>query len=223
MTRSLITGERYRRDCPPETDDKKTARLFLYKHALGALRVGHAVTLAGTEPFAEVELIRDYLRWPATRSWFVDWAKNTDTRSEVLDALRGIKHRWPEANVVHGNIIEVIEDLPSVGFANLDFMGFMDRRSMQPAVRAVISKLVRGGVMGLTWFRGRDIDEPWRSASDVHAAARDVADLNDRRWVGVLRMVDGWAKEAGVHLELVGAMEYQHHHSPMSVAVWRRT
>lgn len=62
---------------PGNHPDKQMARLFLYKHAKAAPVQGHAVTLAGTDPESEVLLMRDYLRWPAHRAWFVDKAKTT--------------------------------------------------------------------------------------------------------------------------------------------------
>ena len=223
MARSLSTGKTFARSYPGESVDKRAARLFLYKFAVNTPRCGHAITLAGTEPFAEVALMRDYLKWDASKTWFVDWAKDTQSRPAVLAALDGIQKSWPEANVRRADINKVVPLLPMIGFANLDFMGFMGRDSMQPCIRDVIARLATGGVLGVTWFRGREFDEPWRSAWDVHQAARDIEDLNERRWVGVLRMVEGWAKEHGVKLKLEGALEYQHRHSPMSVTVWRRT
>lgn len=214
---------RYTRKYPGDSDDKRQARLFLYKHAAEGSRAGHAITLAGTEPFAEVSLLRDYLQWPAAKTWFVDWAKQQDNREEVLEALALIKRNWPAANVIKDDINNVVAGLSAIGFANLDFMGLMERKYMQPCIQAVIARLVPGGTLGLTWFRGREIDAPYHSGWDVHEAARDVQDIGERRWVGVVRMVEGWASQSGVRLSAVGGLEYQHRHSPMSVTVWRRT
>lgn len=221
MARSPVTGERYTRRLPPENDDKRAARLFLYRFAATAPRCGHAVTLTGPEPEAELWLLRKYLRWPGERVHFVDWARDVQTRPRVLAALDYVKKTWPQADVVRGDINAVIEGVPLIGFANLDFMGF-DRASVMPCVKKTITKLPPGGVMGLTWFRGREIDAIHRSAWDILEAARDVPDPNDRRWAGVLRLIRRWAREAGVALELVGALEYQHNHATMAVTVWRR-
>lgn len=207
---------------PGESEDKRAARLYVYKFAASAPRCGHAITLAGTEPYAEVDLMKRYLGWDASRTWFVDWARNTQTRDRVLGALREIKRQWPSANVVRGDINVVMEEIPLVGFANLDFMGF-DRESVMPCVRKTIRKLVPGGIMGLTWYRSREVDEPHRSVWDVFEAARDVASLGERRWAGVLRLVQRWGREEGVKLEMVGALEYQHKNAPMSVTAWRRS
>lgn len=222
MGRSARTGALFTRACPEETEDKRAARLFAYKFAANAPRCGHAITLAGYEPRAEVTLMRSYLRWPGAKTWFVDWARDRETRPRVLAALDAIKQQWPAANVVRGDINAVMDEIPLIGFANLDFMGF-DRGSAMSCVRKTISRLALGGVMSVTWFRGREIDRPHRSAWDVFEAARDVASVSDRRWAGVLRLVQRWSREQGVRLELVGALEYQHKNAPMSVTTWRRS
>lgn len=222
MARSPRTGLPYSRSYPGESEDKRAARLFLYKLGATAPRCGHAVTLAGTEPSAEVDLMRDYLRWPGTKAWFVDWARDTSSRARVLHALTEIKRRWPEAHVVRGDLNDVMGEIPLIGFANLDFMGF-DRKSVMPCIKKTIGRLVPGGVMAVTWYRGRETDAPHRSAWDVLEAARDVLSAADRRWAGVLRLVARWGNEAGCDLELVGALEYQHKNAPMSVTAWRRS
>jgi hypothetical protein len=79
-----------------------------------------------------------------------------------------------------------------------------------------------GGVMGITWFRGREVDSPERSAWDVFEAARDIDDLEMRRWIGVQRLIFKWARTAKARLTWVGGLNYQHRHSPMSVTVFRR-
>lgn len=222
MARNPRTGLPYSRAYPGESEDKRAARLFLYKIAATAPRCGHAITLAGTEPYAEVELMRSYLGWSGTKTWFVDWARDVQTRPRVLAALNEIKRQWPTANVVRGDINIVMDEIPLVGFANLDFMGF-DRDSVMLCVRKTIPRLAPGGIMGVTWYRGREVDEPCRSAWDVLEAARDIPSANDRRWAGVLRLVQRWSREQGVKLELVGALEYQHKNAPMSVTAWRRS
>jgi len=170
--------------------------------------------------------MRDYLRWPGSRVHFVDWAHDVLNRTRILAALDDVKRCWPEANVVHGDVNHVVEKLPVIGFANLDFMGF-SRESVMPCVQRVLDRLVEGGVMALTWFRGREVDSPERSSWDIFEAARDIPRIDDRRWAGVLRLVEGWAVERRVSLELLGAIEYLHFprggiNGAMSVAVWQR-
>jgi hypothetical protein len=218
---SPVTGLRYVRVYPGDAEDKRVAQLFTYRHALGAPRVGAAVTLSGTSPLPEVLLMRDFLRWPGERVYFVDWAKDTHAKPLVLAGFKAIKKEWPIANIEHCDINNVVARLPMIGFANLDFMGF-DRTSVMPCVQKTVEHLARGGVMSLTWFRGREVDEPCRSAWDVFEAARDVKDLDTRRRVGVQRLVDRWARAVNVTLEWLGGLDYQHKHSPMSVMVWRR-
>lgn len=222
MARSPLTGLAYSRAYPGESEDKRAARLFIYRYASLASRCGHAITLAGTEPYAEVWLLQNYLKWPGTHTHFVDWAKDTQTRNAVIFALSEIKRQWPEADVVRGDVNNVIDDLPLIGFANLDFMGF-NRDSVIPCVKRTIHKLAPGGVMALTCFRGREIDAIHRSAWDVFEASRDIDDLNSKRWAGVTRLVQRWGREARKDLVLLGALEYQHNHSPMMVTVWRRS
>jgi hypothetical protein len=212
---------------PGESESKVAARLFVYRLASRAPCVGHAVALSGPTPKAELTLMRDYLKWPGERVHFVDWAQDTSTRPQILDALENIKKEWPEVNTARADINKVVEGLPVIGFANLDFMGF-SRSSVRPCVRRVLRRLAIGGVMALTWFRGREKDSPKHSAWEVFEAARDVDDIEDRRWAGVLRLVEQWGREYGVHLELRGAIDYGHfptgnHGGAMSVAVWQRS
>lgn len=212
---------------PGESPDKRAARMWLYRHALRAPRAGAAIALAGTEPLAEVELLRDYLAWPGSRTWIVDWAKNQETRQAVMAALAQASAAWPAANVCRVDLGELLPTLPGIGFANLDFMGQMDRKNMQPCIRSAIARMLPGGVLAVTWFRGRERRVENHSSWDVFEAAKRatpamLASMNDERWVGVQRLVDEWAAESGVTLALVGALEYQHRHSPMSVTVWQR-
>jgi hypothetical protein len=221
MARSPRTGLPYPRAYPGESEDKRAVRMYIYTLALSAPKLGHMVALAGTET-AEALLARDYLKWSGTKAWFVDWARDMQSRPRVLEALENIKRLWPAANVVRGDINAVMDEIPLVGFANLDFMGF-DRDSVMPCVQKTIRLLAPGGVMAVTWYRGREIDAPHRSAWDVLEAARDVLSEADRRWAGVLRLVGRWSREAGRQLELVGALEYQHKNASMSVTAWRRS
>lgn len=221
MARNPRTGLPYPRAYPGESEDKRAVRMYVYALAASAPRCGHMVALAGTE-VTEALLARDYLRWPGEKAHFVDWARDTQTRPRVLATLAEIKRQWPAADVVRGDVNHVLDEIPLVGFANLDFMGFT-RESVMACVRKTIPRLAPGGIMAVTWYRGREIDAPHRSAWDVLEAARDVPAPNDRRWAGVLRLVRRWCKEADVGLELVGALEYQHKNAPMSVTVWRRS
>jgi len=171
--------------------------------------------------------MKDYLRWPGKRVHFVDWARDAISKDRILEALHRIKKKWPEANTIHADINTVVDMLPTIGFANLDFMGF-SRDSVMPCVKRVLRKLVPGGVMALTWFRGREVDSPERSAWDIFEAARDLKTINDRRWAGILRLVERWGRERGTNLNLLGAIEYLHfpkahtYNGAMSVAVWQR-
>lgn len=210
---------------PGTSPDKDCARMWLYRLAAQGPLIGHAVTLAGQDPIPEMYLMRDFLGWPATRAWFIDWAKNSDTRSSVVKGLRALEREWPGVRTACCDINHVVSELGGIGFANFDFMGTMNRDFVQPCIRNTIPRLMPGGLMSVTLIRAREWLSPHRSAWDVHAAARNIGnftDLEDARWAGTVSLVQGWAKSVAVPLELVGAVEYQHNHSPMSVLAWRR-
>lgn len=205
---------------PGDSDDKRAVQEAVYNLAKGAPRIGHAITLLGTEAETVVHLMRDKLNWPARRCWLVDWAKTPDNREQVLKALMIARNMWPTANVKKENILETLESVPTIGFADLDFMGRMRPKDMQPAIQMCVDRLLVGGVLSVTWFRGRESQEEQRA---LRARGFAATDLKELRWAEVERMVQGWAGECGITLESVMSLEYQHKNSPMSVSVWRRT
>lgn len=218
---SPVTGERYTRAYPGDAEDKRVAQLFTCNFARDVSRAGAGVTLAGTAPLPEARLWRNFLHWPGDNMYFVDWAKGPN-KEAVLKGFEDLEREWPEAHTVHGDINDVIPELPMISLANLDFMGF-DRKSAMACVQKTIPRLTSdGGVMSLTGFRGREVDDPCRSAWDVYNMAREIKDPALRRRVGVQRLVQMWANDAHVTLEWLGGMDYQHKNSPMSVMVWRR-
>ncbi len=223
--RSSVTGELYTRNYPSQRSQAKDdVRLFVYSLARDAPKHGHAIALVGPDPDAELQHMRDFLQWAPSRAWLVDWAKG-EQAAQVRAALASVKRQWPAANVHECDIRDVLMALPtnSISVAVLDFMGLMTRDNIQPNVQAAVERLVVGGVMSLTSTRGRDWDVPKNSASDVHDAARDITDIGDRRWVGINRMVERWARLAGVTVEVVGATQYRNARIPMSVTIWKRT
>lgn len=198
---------------PGNHPDKQAARLFLYRHAKSAPIQGHALTLAGSDPSAEVVLMRDYLRWPAQRAWFVDRART----SEVASALLLIRRLWPGANTRCEDVRELAPSLGAFGFVNLDFMGAPLTDDNLSCLKTVIPLLLRGAVLGLTWIRGR---ESMARASARRLWRRGVGFRgNERRWAGVLRTIDILSNGA---LVFVDRWEYLSNHSPMSVAVFRK-
>lgn len=205
---------------PGDSDDKRAVQEAVYKLAKDAPRIGHAITLLGTEAEIVVHLMRDKLNWPAGRCWLVDWAKTADNREQVLKALMIARNLWPTANVKRENILETLESIPTIGFADLDFMGRMRPKDMQPAIQMCVDRLLVGGVLSVTWFRGRESQEEQRA---LRARGFAAADLKELRWAEVERMVQGWASECGIVLESAMMLEYYHRRSPMSVTAWRRT
>lgn len=199
---------------PGDHQDKQAARLFLYKHAKTAPVQGHAVTLAGTDPDSEVRLMRDYLRWPAHRAWFVDKAKT----AEIAAALDSIRRSWPGVNTRRTDLRDLASDLGAIGFANLDFMGAPLSDSNISCMKEIIPLLLPGAILGITWIRGRE-------NMSLHLSARRLWRLgagfrgNERRWAGVLRAIDNLSRGA---LSFVDRWEYFSNHSPMSIAVFRK-
>ncbi len=196
--------------------EKRAARLLLYKHALAAPVQGHAVTLAGTEPEPEIALMRDYLKWPAHRSWFVD----NSLRPEVVRALNRVIRTWPDTNVVRANLKNVIPKLPAIGFANLDFMGAPLQAETVACFDQVALRMLRGGILGFTWMRGRENLGPKpRPSSQLQWELGKGFRGNERRWAGVLKFVELVTDGT---LELIDRYEYQNNHSPMAVAIFRK-
>lgn len=200
---------------PGDHAQKQTARLFLYRYATTAPVRGHAVTLAGSDPESEVELLKNYLKWPGNQTWFVD----KDESDDVQMALGKIRRIWSDAHVVSAELADVVRTLPIIGFANLDFMGApLTGRNMH-CLAMVIEKLLPGAILGVTWIRGRE-------CLDTHRSAQLLYDLgkghkgNARRWAGFLRAME---MLSGGSLQLLDRLEYQSNHSPMAVAVFRQT
>lgn len=196
--------------------EKRAARLLLYKHALAAPVQGHAVTLAGTEPEPEVALMRDYLKWPAHRAWFVD----NSLRPEVVEALNRITRKWPTANILRANIKNVIPKMDAIGFANLDFMGAPLQEETIACFDQVAPRMLRGGILGFTWMRGRENLGPTatRSSKLLWELGKGFKG-NERRWAGVLNFIDTVSDGT---LKLIDQYEYQNNHSPMAVAIFRK-
>jgi len=204
---------------PGSSFDKRAIQSAVYALAADAPRIGHALTLVGTDAPPLVRLLRDRLAWPAERTWYVDWAKCVLNRPRVLAALATARAMSPRSNVCREAVEDVLDRIPLVGFADLDLMG-----NVQPheAIRRTIPKMLVGSVMSTTWLRGRERAKDNVKARAVLEMADDVDDLNGRRWTGMQRLVAGWASEAGVRLELVLAEEYWHNRSAMAVGAWRR-
>lgn len=197
--------------------EKRAARLLLYKHALAAPVQGHAVTLAGTEPEPEIALMRDYLKWPAHRTWFVD----NSLRPEVVRALNRVIKIWPEANVERINILNIVPKLGALGFVNLDFMGAPLHGETIACFNQVVPRMLRGGILGFTWMRGREDLNSVRKkpSSSLLWELGKGHKGNARRWAGVLKFVEVVSHKT---LDLIDTYEYLNNHSPMAVAIFRK-
>lgn len=188
--------------------------MFLYRHVLDAPVQGHAVTLAGTEPVPELKLLRDYVRWPAHRTWFVD---NNIRNPRVVKALRRISKEWPQANTRLEDLRKLVPTLGAIGFANLDFMGWPLQEDNWECFEEVSKRLLPRAILGFTWLRGREHFEVgcakllWKLGKGYQG--------NERRWAGFLRAVE---MSTNGSLELIDRWQYYSNRSPMSVAVFRK-
>jgi hypothetical protein len=199
---------------PGSNSQKRAARILLYQHAAGRRRVGSAVTLAGQEPEEELYLLRDYLGWRGDQTWFVDRSKE----SEVVGALERVRAMWPEAWTVNEDLRRALERIPVIGFANLDFMGFLTEETLQ-CLRGTVERMVRGAILGFTWYRGRENFAYHRSAMRVFAAGADQDSLGDKRWAGTIRVIN---EETNRRLVLLDALEYRNNVSPMAMLVFEK-
>lgn len=199
---------------PGNHQDKQVARLFLYRYAKTSPIQGHAVTLAGTEPESEVQLIRDYLGWPAHRAWFIDKA----TTRNVSLALRKIALLWKGVNIRQLDLRDLLPNLGALGFINLDFMGAPLLDNNLECLQGASALLLRGGILGLTWIRGRENLTAHLSARRLWRLGKGFSG-NERRWAGVLKAVDILSKG---DLKFVDRWEYFSNHSPMAIAVFRK-
>lgn len=198
---------------PGDNDGKLEARFYLYQEAAKRPRAGHAIALAGSQPAEELRLLRDYLRWPAQRVWFVDKDRSLATRQ----ALSYIRREWPQAHVWNNSLRAVLPNLDSIGFAYLDFMGHLNASNCMPCLWETAKLMRPGGILGLTWERGRE--NGGTSSRRIFSEAKKGRTLQERRWEGVLKVVDQITTK---RLRLISAYEYQNNHSPMSLNVYER-
>lgn len=204
----------YSHDFPGDSADKKTARMILYRYAKLAPVQGNAVALAGPDPESEVALMRDYLRWPAQRAWFVDKSKT----KEISQALSRIGEMWDGVNIRQIDLRELIPHLGAVGFANLDFMGAPLGDNSLNCLREIIPRLLSKAIIGLTWIRGREDMVRHISARRLWRLGKG-AKGGDRRWLGVIRAIHNLS---GGELVMIDKWEYFNGHSPMAIAVFRK-
>jgi hypothetical protein len=199
---------------PGDSEDKKTARMVLYRHAKLAPVQGNAVTLAGTEPEAEVSLMRDYLRWPTNRAWFIDKSKTP----EISTALREIEVMWRGVNTRQSDLKDLAPQLDAIGFANLDLMGAPLGDNSMNCLKQVIPRLLPKSILGFTWIRGREDMSQHLSARRLWRLGKG-AKGNDRRWVGVERAIENLSNG---ELVMIDKWEYFSNHSPMAVSIFRK-
>ncbi len=198
---------------PGDHENKRAARLLLYKHALLSPIQGYSIMLAGTDPECEITLMRDYLKWPSQRAWIVDNSSNLS----VLNALRSAKRLWPEANIKNTDVCNIIPKLESIGFANLDFMGAPLQADNLKCLRLIIPRMLPGSILGFTWLRGREYIEGHPSSKLLWELGKGYTG-NERRWAGVTRAIQNISNNT---ISLIDRWEYLHNHSPMAVSIFK--
>lgn len=166
---------------PGDTPQKADIRNLFYRTTMeywGAQRPpGSIVVLAGPEA-KEVELLRDYVRWPAKRTLFVDVDKRGLRRAERL---------WPGVRTFHGFIHDAVQEVDLVAMMNLDLMG-MFNDDAEKTLSAVASRVVPRGVVAYTFYRCREHVTQHSFQKTLFAARRHVdlatTDYETMRWVG---------------------------------------
>lgn len=172
---------RHRLIYPGDTPHKADTRNVLYRttaaHWKGRRPPGVVVVLAGPEA-KEVSLLRNYLRWPASRVLFVD----VDERG-----LRKAKKEWPGVGIHHGYVHEAVKQLDIIAMLNLDLMGMFNDNVERTLVEAA-DKVVPHGIVAYTFYRSREHVSQHSFQKTLFAARRHLdvakADFDTMRWVG---------------------------------------
>jgi hypothetical protein len=200
---------------PGDNPEKRAARVFLYKMGLTAPKGGHALTLAGHQPEDEVELMRDYLKWNGKQTWFVD----KSTKANVVAAMNRIEKDWSEAQVYRGDLKKLLRFIYPISFAHLDFMGYLNDKSVIPCLKEVSERCLPRAIIGLTWYRGRERPDLHTSAKRLVKASGGMSDPM-WRWKGAINIV---SEITDGRLQFASGIEYHNHRSPMSLTVFRAT
>lgn len=163
------------RDYPGSCEGKRAARDEVYKYIKRAPKKGYGVMICGPDPSEELAAIKR-IKWNADKLLVVDCVPH--------EALYNVVRVAPGARVLCSDAADALMTLPSVSWFNGDFCGF--NKSVLRAVSACTERLLPGGVISLTWSRGR--------GSGVKDAARHIGDSNVDgidRWVKVTAGLKG--------------------------------
>lgn len=169
----------YPGDCPA----KRLIRQELYFACRRAWDIsgrpgGYAVILAGPNA-CEIQLLRDYLRWPKNRVIVVDLEE---------EGLIRARHLWPGVETHKGPVHRILRELPTVGFLNLDLMGYLTTQT-EVSFYAAAGNIMPNGIVSFTFYRGREHPThktfPRLLESGSHVLEDDqLTDTNLVRWVG---------------------------------------
>ena len=109
--------------------------------------------MAGREA-SEIDDLKAVLKWDPSRVLFVD---------SELGGLAVVEKTWPEANTFYGDVREILPDLreEGIGFANMDFMGFL-RPEIEEVFSMIGESLNPGGIVSYTFGRGRETPQTYK-------------------------------------------------------------
>jgi SAM-dependent methyltransferase len=194
---------------PGESPSKRLARVRLYRRVddlfqAGGTPDGWVVVLAGKQA-CELWILRHFLQWDPSRVLFVDIDPAGPKRAFL---------EWPDANIYVGDLIDVLPELDSIAFANLDFCG-LPTQQVQRCVREVGKRLSPGGIVSYTFPRGRENQQSLRHWSPAFAMADEYAEdqgialssSDDRRFLGYTLLLEQLLGKRSLHAAL--ALKYR--------------
>ena len=174
-------------------------------------KAGHILTLAGPDA-AEVPYLKNLIRACPTKTWFVD------IREEGLQKARRL---WSGVQTFHGPIEHILlsDAIPCVRFAHLDFMGLYTL-TVARSVKALGPKLVDGGIVAITFMRGRENSPNNLRARHLAAciglpgSTQDAREI--QRWTGTFMALQ---EDLNRDLVLLDGVAYRHHQSAMGALI----
>lgn len=189
-----------------ETDGKRAARGYAYYRSAGALyrashshdlRKGRYLTLCGPEA-VEADALTCLAEGFHSKDDAFTKVIMADLQPVGLEiaAMQGI-------DIYHGRVQDLLEKMrvrnEQIAFAHLDFMGHLSS-SVELAVRRLGRILMPGGVVLLTFLRGREFAKTpnWDRALTFVKHVERVApgpsldSLEDRRMCGYIMLLSAW-------------------------------
>ncbi len=199
---------------PGDSKAKREAREFLYTEHVKRnlpLPAGAVITLAGTYPH-DLEYLRYTLKATSRNTWFVD----TEPAG-----LKIVGRVWPEAHVYHGRLLDLLTEISSVAFINLDFMGPYvakhDGTGPEPCVKALCGKLSPGAIISYTYLRCRESEKREYNKRILRLGTKcGGKTLDDKVRLGT---IEALREDTGLSLTVLGAGGYRNGRSWMNMVI----